>query len=81
MEDILPLLVLEEKKTLDFEALTLSPERSANRLRVESIVRAWDLVALAKRRTSSAKKRCERGGPFRESLTGFQSPSSIFLII
>jgi hypothetical protein len=39
------------------------------------------LVALAKRRTSSAKNRWDRGGPFFESLTGFQRPSSIFFII
>jgi hypothetical protein len=56
IELIFPLLVVVEKNTLDLATLTFRPERLAKRLRVEATFKAWELVALATRRTSSAKK-------------------------
>jgi len=45
-----------EKKALDLEMLTFNPEVPINLVKISSITRVWEVVALEKRKTTFSKK-------------------------
>jgi hypothetical protein len=73
MDSIFLRLVLAEKKALDLWMLTRKPEEFANLVRIPSITLACDTDAFENNKTSSAKNKWERRGPFLDKLTGFQT--------
>jgi hypothetical protein len=73
MDSIFPRLVVAEKKALDLRTLTRRPEELANLIRIPSITLDWDTEAFENSKTSSAKNKWERRGPFLDMVTGFHT--------
>jgi hypothetical protein len=75
MASIFLRLVVAEKKVLDLLTLTRRPEELANLVRIPSMTLAWEAEAFENSRTSSAKNKWDRRGPFLAMVTGFHTLS------
>lgn len=69
-----------EKAMEDFWSLIFCPDAWQQALRQSMMSYAWFLLASAKRSKSSTKKRCDREGPYGDSLMALPTPISHCLI-
>jgi hypothetical protein len=67
--------------TLDLSKFTIRPNALQKLVRTSISEHMCVLLALIKRRTSSANKRCEMPGPFLETWIGCHTLSDTFLLI